>query len=115
MKYLEPSTLPKVPQVKLDLIAARELIKDKENWIQGMAYRMTHDERLRRCAMKAVVDVVKAEYLYPVHHRIIKAREALTRVIPGDIQDWCVETFNDTHEHSDVLKLFDDAIQGVER
>ena len=114
MKYLEPSTLPAVPQVKLDLIAARELIKDKENWVQGIAYHVTPDGRLRRCAMKAVVDVVNAKELYPISSRVNEAKQALMRAMPPDTQEkLCIQQFNDTHEHSDVLKLFDDAIQGA--
>ena len=111
MTYLEPSTLPAVPQVKLDLIAAKELIADERAWCCGVAARFAPDRHtiVARCATTAVIHAVGEDNLA----RIRAANTALNGVLQ---HRWLsIQQFNDLTSHSDVMKLFDDAIQGVER
>jgi hypothetical protein len=107
MKYLEPSTLPAVPQVKLDLIAAKELIADEENWCKGTGFHMINGTIVARCAIRAVIDAVNFNSA-----RIKAARAAFKSVLPRKMS---VEEFNDYTSHLAVMRLFDDAIKGVEQ
>jgi hypothetical protein len=67
--------------------------------------------------MRAVLDVVESGPPFEQQYRrILSVRTALTLAISHAKGQWkSVEEFNDWTSHADVMKLFDDAIHGVER
>ena len=92
------------------LIRARERISVPERWTQGAVARdingsdvMTHSKRaVCWCSMGAI----KAEA------GELQYRAALN-FLTG-IQGECVHEYNDTHTHTEVLAMFDKAIEEAE-
>ena len=103
------------------LTEARELIKDPKNWTQGSCARdmdnlpvsYTLESAYSFCARGAIfkaTDIVKSEVPTDAMGYLTSALLIITKgattFIPG---------YNDSHEHSQVLALFDKAIKLAER
>jgi hypothetical protein len=93
-----------------DLIAARALIDTPEKWALGPLV-----EDGRRCAIRAIEAVVHTDVVWrkPKH----PAYQALCEALPSEWTDehglYSVGTYNDAHEHADIMALFDRAIQAA--
>ncbi len=105
MKYQDIETLPKVSQVKLDLIAAKMLIDTQDKWCRHATSKSYPDGRTERCAFGALVAAINDR------DRYLAAIEALMRAIPfSNTVAVSVERFNDTHTHAELMALWDRAI-----
>ncbi len=108
MKHQDIETLPKVSQVKLDLIAAKALIDAPEKWCQGTTSKSYPDGSIGRCAFGALVAV---NYRREDNRLFRGAYNALLGEIPSSAtMATSVERFNDTHTHAEVMALWDRAI-----
>jgi hypothetical protein len=95
------------------LKAARDLISDPARWTQGCAARNANGESVDLmdepavcwCALGAIArtELVRGS-------GISDASKALRRVTPFGL----VAHFNDTHDHAEVIALFDAAIAELE-
>ena len=100
------------------LIKAKELIQNKDNWIQGSYARdsknnlvMVRDENACRfCAMGAIMKIADAR----LGSEYYKAREVLMFEAKNILNDHRIESaivhLNDTTGHEKVMELFDAAI-----
>ncbi len=108
MKHQDIETLPKVSQVKLDLIAAKMLIDAPERWCRDETERACPDGRTERCSFGALVAV---NYEREDNRLILEAYHALLKEVPFTYtMASSVERFNDTHTHAEVMALWDRAI-----
>jgi hypothetical protein len=89
-----------------DLIVARSLIETASHWCH-------HEERdgNRRCALAALADA--ANGLTDAHPALLALCEALPKSFRGNAGHSMVSmaAFNDAHAHSQVVALFDRAIE----
>jgi hypothetical protein len=124
----------------LDILkAARERIAKPENWTQGAYARCVTVQSLADptiktmvaldelgancwCAVGAVRRVNNAKFLDPAstNYQAIQAlAQAVHRKVPDADPEvdplGTVTSFNDTHDHDDVLAIFDDAIAHLEQ
>ena len=94
---------------RMVLTTARSLIADRRCWLQH-GWKRGNQYVMRRCAFQAVVDAAKSLGLdatrpLGVLAGVIACEGADPReTIPG---------FNDCHSHSDVMAMFDLAIETV--
>jgi predicted nucleotidyltransferase len=97
------------------LKAARELISDEKRWTTcamardsaGHAVEAWDDDAVCFCSVGAI-----AKACVDIHPRgEIDARNALTKETTGG---HTIVSFNDTHQHAEVLALFDRAISRAE-
>lgn len=91
------------------LVAARKLIERPESWTQGwfaknasgLSTYADHDDAVCWCASGALIRVA------PPGHR------APARNLLDSAAGVCIEEFNDSHSHADVLAAFDKAIEAA--
>jgi len=92
------------------LIAARDRIKNPTHWTQGCSARDEHGERIDAtdrhartwCAFGACVAASGRDY-----HDAFQVLNAASRNLFG----MGIVTLNDTMEHADVMRAFDQAIE----
>ncbi|AXV15092.1 hypothetical protein CYG48_04885 [Neorhizobium sp. SOG26] len=87
------------------LKAARELIADEKNWLQGSLYDRRNGEDCY-CAVGALDVVTEMD-----GDALDRAIEAIQELLGAGNS---IVNFNDTHAHSQVIDLFDSAIARAE-
>lgn len=101
------------------LVSARALISEPERWTQGASVRDAHGRPAGRvdsscarrwCAVGAISAVSEIWRL-----QLSSSEMALIELENVDPIGSGVSTYNDTHVHSSVLNLFDQAIATVRR
>ncbi len=95
-----PQVALPVDPVLANLVKARALISNKENWLQGDYCRAD-----QYCALGAIKKVGRYQDDVAAEREIRLLRAA----IPGGKRKW-VHLYNDRHTHEEVLALFDRAI-----
>jgi hypothetical protein len=103
----QPGRSAEVPAARL-LAAARALIENEQNWVQGAYY--TPDRK--RCAVGALRAATQADW----HGSGTKMEaHALLLAVASERGFDKVETMNDNSTHAEVLAAFDAAIARAQR
>lgn len=97
------------------MVAAKNLILNKSNWTKGMLARdkcgnavcPESKEACQFCAMGALDRIIKKEEAGPVNANFL--RKELHRAAQRMGRNSAIAV-NDACEHSDVMKMFDEAI-----
>lgn len=87
-------------------------IRDERDWCQGQMFRYSPDlNRSQRCALGAICDVVPLGLTWedwPVEYRdAYQALDAVAHRRAGQ----GMPVYNDTHSHSEVVAVFQEAIR----
>lgn len=102
-------------QTALNLLKARALIENKEDWCFGAFKHVSSDGRTKRCALMALAEVLNQGFLSGV--LASKENQYLERAIKEELNglngNFCtgVEYLNDNYGHTAVMKVFDRAIE----
>lgn len=100
------------------LKSARALIADPAHWTKGELARDANDDPIRIsslnackfCSLGALSRAVGVEDFWDTG-AFVASRQALMATINGET----VWVYNDNHTHAEVLKLFDDTIERLEK
>ncbi len=92
------------------LIAARAKIEKPENWCQGAMWCSADGHPNCRRVEATQFCALGALFVVGIHNdTVLSAKDALQAQAP----DTPIVRFNDTRDHSDVLMLFDRAIEAT--